>query len=270
MSKFQSSLAASIAIAFRDFRAGLDRHELWLFLGWREVKRHYQRSLIGPFWLTLNMGILVGGLGVLYSQIFRMDIHEYLPFLALGFILWSMIGGVVNDACTVFSSAASTIKQVRMPLSVHVFQFMWKHIITFLHNITIFVVLAVIFRIWPGINGLLFIPAFLILVLNGLSSALILGTISARFRDIPPIVASVTQICFFLTPIIWSPSSLPDRAVFLTFNPFYHLIEITRQPLLGHTASALSWIVCIAMTAVTGIVAVLFFSRFRSRIAYWA
>ena len=164
----------------------------------------------------------------------------------------------------------STIRQVRLPLSVHVFQFMWKHVITFLHNITIFVLLACIFGIWPGVNGLLFFPAMMLLLLNGVWAALILGPISARFRDIPPIVASLTQICFFLTPVFWSPSALPDRALFLAFNPFYHFIQIARQPLLGETASALNWAVCTGITIVLGIVAVLFFSRFRSRIAYWA
>lgn len=256
--------------AFLDFKRGWEQRELWIFMGWREVKKHYQRSIIGPFWLTLNMGILVGGLGVLYSQIFRQEIRDYLPYLALGFIFWALIGNVINESCTVFSSAASTIKQVQMPLSVHVFQLMWKHVITFLHNMSIFVILAMIFGIWPGLNGLIVIPAIALILLNGFFAALILGPVSARFRDIPPIVASATQVIFFMTPIIWSPSALPERALFLTLNPFYHFMEIARQPLLGQVAPMSSWLVCLAITAVLGVIAIAFFSRFRARIAYWA
>jgi ABC-2 type transport system permease protein len=253
----------------RDLISGFDRRELWIFMGWREVRKHYQRSIIGPFWLTLNMGILVGGLGVLYSQIFKQDIREYLPFLATGFILWAVIGSVINDSCVVYSSAAAAIRQVQLPLSVQSYQFVWRNFITFLHNFTIYILVALVFGIWPGLNGLLFFPALLMIMLNGFFISLLLGPLSARFRDIPPIVASFTQIFFFMTPIFWSPQSMPDRALFLILNPFYHFIEIARQPLLGGTGSLTNWVASLAITVILGIVSSTFFCRYRSRIAYW-
>ncbi len=56
----------------------------------------------------------------------------------------------------------------------------------------------------------------------------------------------------------------------LAINPFYHLIEILRDPLLGNPALLQNWLACIGLTIVMGTVAVLFFARFRARIAYWA
>ena len=262
--------ASRIRDCIADFSEGLAKRELWLFLGWRDVRKHYSRSILGPFWLTLSMGVMVGGLGVLYSEIFGQDIHDYLPFLAIGFIMWGLIGTTITGSCDIFSSAATAVRQIRMPMSVYLFQFMWKQLITFGHNFIIYIVVALVFGIWPGINGLLFIPALALVTLNGLFVAMILGPLCARFRDIPMIVASVIQVIFFMTPILWNASMVPNRAFFLSANPFYHFIEITRDPLLGGTGLLQNWLACIGITIVTGVVAFYFFARYRSRIAYWA
>ncbi|KKN78158.1 hypothetical protein LCGC14_0352590 [marine sediment metagenome] len=244
--------------------------ELWLFLGWRDLKKHYSRSMLGPLWLTLSMGIMVAGLGVLYSQILGMPLDEYLPFLALGFIMWGLIGGSINGACNIFSGAAASIRQVQMPYSVYLYQFMWTQLITFGHNFLIYLVIVLIFGLWPGMSVLLLIPALFLITLSGLFCGMILGPLCARFRDIPLIVGSIMQVVFFLTPIIWNAEQLPERAYFVQANPFYHFIEIARDPLLGGTGTLFNWGASLAMTVVLGIVAFWFFSRYRARIAYWA
>lgn len=258
-----------LTATFHDIRAGLRMRDLWLFLGWRDVKRHYSRSLIGPLWLTLSMGVMVAGLGVLYSQIFRQDIRSYLPFIAIGFVIWGLIAGLINGACLVFSGAAESIRQIRLPLSVYILKFTYTQILIFAHNFIIYILVAVIFDISPGIRGLLFLPALFLLIMNGIFVAMILGPLCARFRDIPLIVASFIQIAFFMTPILWYPEQVPERAFFLNANPFYHFIEITRGPLLGQTAALENWLACFGMTVLLGVIALAFFSRFRARIAYW-
>lgn len=266
----RQSLSAMRRDTWIDLREGFRLRELWLFLGWRDVRKHYSRSILGPFWLTLSMGLLVGGLGILYSQIFNQPIHDYLPFLAIGFIAWGLISGLIVGSCNVYSAAAASIRQVRMPLSVYVYQFVWQQLITFAHNFVIYVAVALFFGIWPGLTGLLVVPALLLVSLNGIFAAMVLGPLCARFRDIPMIVASAIQVAFFMSPILWSPEMVPQRAFFVQANPFYHLIEILRDPLLGSPATLTNWLVCILGTAMFGVVAFLFFSRFRQRVPYWA
>ncbi len=74
-------------------------------------------------------------------------------------------------------------------------------------------------------------------IIDAFAICLLLGTFCARFRDIGPIVASIMQIAFFLTPVIWQPEQLGEHAVYLPLNPFFTLIEIVRAPLLGTTPS---------------------------------
>lgn len=256
--------------ALADLRQGIARRELWIYLGWRDVKRHYNRSVLGPFWLTLSMGVMVLGLGLLYSQIMKVDVAHYLPNLAIGLISWGLISGVIVGACNIFSAAGGSLRQIHMPLSIHVYQFVWSQVLTFAHNFIIYFIIIAFFGINPGWSSLLFIPAVTLIIINGIFISLILGPLCARFRDIPMIVGSVMQLAFFMTPIIWSAKTLEGRGLVLAANPFYHFIEIVRDPLLGGTATITNWLACIGMTIALGIVGTAFFARYRARVVYWS
>jgi ABC-type polysaccharide/polyol phosphate export permease len=258
-----------LAKALTDIYDGLNRWELWGTLGWQDIRHRYRRSIIGPFWITLSMGIMVGALGFLYSQFFGQPIREYLPFLALGIIIWGFISTLILDGCIVFIASESVIRQLRSPLSVYVFRVMWRNLIIFAHNMVIYLVIMLIFGIWPGTQGLLAIPGVVILCLNGIWASFLVGLLSARFRDIPMLAANIIQILFFFTPIIWNVEQLRSSKLVAELNPFYHLVEIVRMPLLGHAPPLSTWFVVSGVTVVGYLVALGFFVRFRARIAYW-
>ena len=257
------------ALALHDLVQGARSRHLWGMLGWQDIRRRYRRSVIGPFWLTLSMGVLVAALGTLYGMLLRVEIEHYAPFLALGFVVWTLISGVIIDGCNAFISAEGIIKQVGLPLSVHVYRLLWRNLLILCHNAVVFVIVASIFGVWPGWAGLLAIPGLALLCLNGVWVGLLLGIISARFRDVPPIVESMVRILFFVTPIIWMPELMPRRAFVLDFNPLYHLVEVVRAPLLGQVPGFVSWVVVSCITLGGWIVAFEFFRRYRWRIAYW-
>ena len=93
--------------------------------------------------------------------------------------------------------------------------------------------------------------------------------LSARFRDIPQIIFSAIQVLFFLTPILWSPDLLRSRAYLVDWNPFYHLIEVVRAPLLGTAPAALTYASVLAITGLNLMLTGLLFTRYRGRLAYW-
>ena len=257
------------ALAFFDLVQGGRQHHLWYVLGWQDIRQRYRRSVLGPFWLTLSMGALVAALGTLYGMLFKVEMAAYVPHLALGFIVWALISGVITDGCHVFINAAGIIQQVGLPLSVHVYRLLWRNLLILFHNAAVFVVVAAIFGVSPDWAGFLALPGLVLLCLNGLWAVLLLGIISARFRDVPPIVASIVRICFFVTPIIWMPELVPERAMVLEINPFYHLVEVVRAPLLGEVPGLSSWIAVLSMTVAGWVLAFAFFRRYRWRIAYW-
>lgn len=253
----------------RDIRAGLARWDLWTFIAWNDIRHRYRRSIIGPFWITISMAILVSALGVLYAMLFRLELTEYLPFVAAGFIIWALISGLISESAMLFIQSEGVIKHIKLPYSCYAFQLVFRNFIIFAHNVVIFVFVALIFSINVGWGVLYSFIGLCLVAVNGVSTALFLGVICARFRDVPQVIANVLQLSFFLTPIIWKPELLQERAFFLWANPFYYIVEVVRAPLLGKPVPAVVWIVVTAITVVWFAVAVAFFARFRHRIAYW-
>jgi lipopolysaccharide transport system permease protein len=120
------------------------------------------------------------------------------------------------------------------------------------------------------VSGLLAIPALLLWSLNSLAIVLLLGTFCARFRDILPIVSSVMQIAFFMTPVLWQPGMLgAGGQALLPFNPFFDLLEIVRGPLLGVVPGTHIWLGAGLYSLVLWALAWSLFTRVRGRIAFW-
>jgi lipopolysaccharide transport system permease protein len=253
----------------RDLLDGVRMWELWGTLGWNDIAQRYRRSLIGPFWLTLSMGVMVATIGFVYAILFGQVTREYLPYLALGFIAWGLLSSIVFEACTVFIGSEGIIRQVRVPFSAHVLRMLWRSFIVFAHNILIYVVVAIVFAINPGPQLLLVFPGLLLIGLNGLWMGMVLGAFSARFRDLQPIMTNVMQIFFYVTPIVWRPEQLSHYPAIYNLNPLHHFIELLRMPLLGRAPLPGTWLYVLAITIIGYCVMFWFFARFRNRIAYW-
>lgn len=264
-----SSQPGNFRLALRDLSSGIGSIYIWPMLGWQEIRQRYRRSMIGPFWLTISNGALVCGMGPLYGRLFGMDISTYFPFLAVSFVVWLLIANLINESCTAFIAAEGYVKQIKLPLSVHVLRLVWKNLIIFAHNLVIVVI--VLFFFPPALTWqLLLVPlAVLVIAANGIWVGLLLGLLCARFRDIPQIVASLMQVALFLTPVMWKADMLGRHIWAAKANPLFHFLEIVRQPLLGGGSAAASWTFVLVITLL-GFAATLFvFGRFRARIAYW-
>jgi lipopolysaccharide transport system permease protein len=258
-----------LQLAVMDLVGTIALWPLWVRLGWHDILYRYRRSLLGPFWFTANTAITIVALGIVYSQILKMPIRELMPYVCVGLLIWGFISAILHGSGEVFSGAESYIKQVRLPYLLYVFRFIWSKTIIFAHDLPIFVVVIAYFGMWPGAVALLAIPGFLLLTLNGALVTVTLGMASARFRDVPRIVTSLAQITFLITPILWTPDLLGPRIYLAYCNPFFHLIEIVRGPLLGSLPSIETVWVVVLITALNLVVTVLLFSRYRARIAYW-
>jgi ABC-2 type transport system permease protein/lipopolysaccharide transport system permease protein len=256
-------------LAIKDIRNGIVFAPLWLRLGWNDILQRYRRSLLGPLWLTASMAIMVLSLGVVQTRIFKVDARDFIPFLCVGLLVWGYIASILTEAGTMFTGAEAYVKQIRLPYSVYIYRFTWSKLIIFAHNFVIYLGILIYFSINPGWTVLYVVPGFLLLVLNGVFTSLYVGMASARFRDIPQIINSLIQVLFFITPIFWKPELIGLDSYLIAFNPFYHFVEIVRAPLLGASVSGETYLVVTLITILNGMLALAFFVRFRSRIAYW-
>jgi lipopolysaccharide transport system permease protein len=249
--------------------AGFRIWRVWGIMGWDDIRQRYRRSVLGPFWITLSMGVFILLLGVIYSRLFHMQIETYLPYLAVGFILWGFMSAAVNDSCIAFTDTARIIKQIKLPYSVYILRVVWRNFIIFLHTIVIYIPIAIVFKIEPKLSMLLVIPGLILAVVNLIWLTTVVAILSTRFRDIQPIVGTVIQLGMFATPIMWPISSLGDARIVAEINPIYHLIEVTRAPLIGEVPGQLSWLVAIGMAVVGSGLAIALMVRAARRIVFW-
>jgi ABC-type polysaccharide/polyol phosphate export permease len=256
------TISQEVAAGFRAWR-------VWGIMGWDDIRQRYRRSVIGPFWITLSMGVFILVLGVIYSRLFHTELETYLPYLTVGFVVWGFISASANDSCIAFIDASRIIKQIKLPYSVYVLRVVWRNFIIFLHTIVIFIPIAIIFKIEPNFKMLYEIPGLIVVVVNLIWLTTVIAILSTRYRDIQPIVGTVIQLGMFATPIMWTVSALGDSKIVAEVNPVYHLIEITRAPLLGMAPEPRSWLIACGLAVVGSVLALALMVRASRRIVFW-
>jgi lipopolysaccharide transport system permease protein len=255
--------------AIEDLQGGLARWRLAWALARGDITHRYRGSVLGPFWLTLSTAVMLTALGVLYAKLFKMDVTSYLPWLAVSLIVWATISQVVTDATTSLTGAEGVIRQMPLPYTVHALRVVFRNAVVAAHNLPLIAVVFAVFGVAPTWSILAAIPGFLLIAVAAFAASIFLGMICARFRDIPPIVGSVMQIAFFVSPVIWKPEMVGHWEPWLPINPVFAIMETVRGPIMGTGAGPLIWAMALAWTGALVAGAWVFFVRFRGRIAFW-
>ena len=264
-------MGAQARAAAGDVAEGIRRWRSWTYLAVESVKNQYRRTVIGPWWLTLQTAAYVFGLAILFGAIFHRPLDEFVPYVAGGFIGFQLLAGLTRQGADVFVNNASTLTSTRQPLSVLVFRAAMVELLQFGHTLVIVGAFVAVGLVPLSLKLLLVVPAVLIILLNGLAVGLWLGPTVARFRDVGPFVTSILQVMMFFTPVFWRVDEIhPDsRNALVGWNPFAYLLGLFRDPLLGDFPSALTWTGVAAVTAANVILAFWVFARTRSRLPYW-
>ena len=257
------------ALAWRDLADGARKSWMWTALALQDIKLRYRGSLLGPWWLSITTSVMALTISLVYAHLFSMSVGTYLPYVTIGLVVWQLISGLVTEACETFLRAQSIIEQVPLPFSIHAYRGVCRQLMVFAHNCAILPVVLIATRTPVDWRILEAVPAVAVLAVNGLWVSILLGMLSARFRDIPPIIASLLQVGFFLTPVFWPIEALGDWVPMAAFNPIFAAIDVVRGPLLGVPAAANSWIVLLGSTTLGWLITYALFARFRMRIAYW-
>lgn len=258
------------ADALADLLFGLVRWRVWWVLASNDIRQRYRRSSLGQFWLTLSMAVMIGGIGVVYAIIFGQAVDAYLPFLGVGLIVWTLLAGLLIDLSTCFINAETYLRSYPAPRSTVIYRTIARNFLASAHNFLIVPLILLVFQIPVSLVTLLALPAICLIALNAVWIGMLLGTLCTRFRDLPPIIASVVQLAFLITPVLYRPAQLDERLWVIThLNPFASFVEIVRAPLLNHMPAAHHYLVALICTLIGCAVTLPFYARFRGRILYW-
>ena len=258
-----------LTLSLVDLKQSIASWRLWTLPVWLEIRQRYARSRVGPFWLTISMGVMITSLGVVYGTLFGQKMTDYLPFLASSIVLWTLFSQMILEGSTAYINSAPYIRQVPSPKLIFILQVVWRNLIVLAHNFVIVIGLLIVFGVKSWESLPMFIPGLLVYVLNAMWIAMLAGLLSARFRDLPQIIAALIQIAFYVTPIIFRPEALNRFSFIVEWNPLAYLIDLVRGPLIGQMPSALTWEVTVGMAVIGWPIALLMTGRYLKRLPYW-
>ena len=261
--------AATLNKALKDLTDGVGAYRIWFRLALMETKIQYRRSVLGPFWFVLSTLFMVLAYGILYGTLLQVEISSHLPYVACGLVIWTLYSDIILKGCQVFIQNGRMIQQLPLPLSVYLFKLVCHELIVFAHNISVIVLIFVFLLVSLSWQASMAVISLAVVVANGFVVGLIFGIVSTRFRDFMPIVHSFMRPMLFLTPIIWHADAFPERSAYVWLNPFFHVVEIFRAPLLGEAFPTESFLIVVIFTILFFVVSLLLFSKYRHRIVYW-
>jgi len=260
-------LESRMPTGLTDLWQGLKRLPLAYWLASKDMKGRYARTVIGPFWSVLSNAIFVLVLGLTYGAIFGQRVSEFLPYLAVSMAFWQFINACLNEGPMLFQRSQGLIMTYSLPLSVYAHRLAMDKLNMLLHFLAVYLVLCIVYP--PHFNTQMFLvlPAFLIYYVFGVGAGLLLGVLGVRWRDVGQAMSSLALLLFLITPIFWVKT--PQLAAVADFNPFYHLLEVGRQPLRGMAPTNLNWIVAVCVSVGTLISGATAFVMGRRQVFYW-
>ena len=265
-----AGFAEQVSCAVADIVAGFRGYRSWRYLAVESLKNQYRRTVLGPWWLTVQTALYIVGLALIFGQLLGAGLRSFVPYVALGFVTFVLLQGLTVSASQVFVASPGRLKSIRQPMTSIVLHDAAVVFIQFGHNLVIFAVFFATGQMQAKPQALLALPVIACIAINGVALGLWLGPLVARFRDVGPAVLSVLQVMIFFTPVFYKRSALHGaQANLVAWNPFTYLIDAFRLPLLGVRLHPGDFVGAGVVTVVNLALGLWVFSRYRSRVPYW-
>jgi ABC-type polysaccharide/polyol phosphate export permease len=255
--------------ALTDLVDGARLAPLWWRVGIDQIASRFRRTLLGPIWMVGSLLATSFALGYVFSGLFGTDYRTTFSFLITGVLSWYLLGGSSNEAAAAFTGSASLMQVQKLPLSFYVYLHMQRQFLNFVPQLLAFFLATALLRL-GRIPTWIFVPGFILDMMVLFFVSFIIGIAATRFRDIGHMVGVIMQLLFFMTPIFWKPEQLPAAKRFVVeFNPFWHLMELLRQPLLGAYPATEHWVWASGILVVTASITVITLTYCRKRVVFW-
>ncbi len=204
---------------------------------WSTVKRgfqsRYSASMVGWAWLVLQPLALILVYTLVFSQLMHSRLSgvetnafSYSIYLCAGILTWNFFADVVNRGQTLFIENANLIKKVNFPKICLPAVLSISTLLDFLLIFSLFIVFLLLSGNFPGWPFLSFFPILFVQYVFSIGLGMTLGVLNVFFRDIRQLMMIVLQLWFWVTPIVYPVTTLPEwvRGL-LIFNPMATFID---------------------------------------------
>lgn len=230
----------------------------------RDLKGRYRGTALGFFWIMLNPLLLTLTYVVVFSVIFRVEMENFPVFVLSGILPWIYFSTAISESTTSIISNGGLINKVFLPSEIFPLVCVGTNMLHYLFSVSILLLFLFFFGI-PVSWNLAFFPLILVIqVMFIYGLALIISALTVQFRDLQQMVPNLLLIWFFLTPIIYPITMVPEeiRNV-IALNPVAYLIMSYQDIFFYNRPPSLSGLTIVA--ALSCILIVCGFSFFETR-----
>jgi len=216
--------------------------DLWDYRGFirgsvkRDFQLRYQKSMLGAAWNVINPLAMIFVYTVIFSKLMRAKLpgiegqFAYSIFLCAGVLTWGMFVEVTTRSQNVFINNANLIKKLSFPRITLPVIVLLSALINFAIGFSLFIAFLLITGNFPGLLFLAVIPVLLIQIFFSVGLGITLGVLNVFFRDVGQFYGVVLQFWFWFTPIVYSPTILPDNLrSWLQLNPLAAIMNAYQQ-----------------------------------------
>lgn len=211
---------------------------LWAYKGFvfgstkREFQSKYRNSLLGAGWSVINPLAMIFVYTVIFSQIMRAKLpgvdhgFAYSIYLCAGVLTWGFFAEITTRAQSVFLDNANLLKKISFPKVLLPVIVVLNAFVNFIIVFSIFLLFLLVAGFWPGGVFIAVIPLLFIQVILAIGLGITLGVLNVFFRDVGQFYSIFLQFWFWLTPVVYPVSILPESLrSLMSINPLFPLIH---------------------------------------------
>jgi lipopolysaccharide transport system permease protein len=177
----------------------------------RELKVRYRGSIFGFLWTFLNPLMLMGVYSLVFTVYMRNSMANYTYFMFVGLLPWLWFSTSIISGTSAISDRRDLITKVKFPPHILPLTVIGSALMNYVFTLPLLIVFAWIDRIHFGLPLLAFPLVMLVQLLLSVGLVYITASINVVFRDLQHIIANLVTFAFFLTPIIYEASAIPER-----------------------------------------------------------
>ncbi len=193
----------------------------------RELAARYRGGALGFLWSLVNPLLLL----LVYATVFRLvfapraDVRPYALFLFSGVLVWGFVSSALTDSVETFRANGSLLRKTTVSPEVFPAACVAARLAHLLLALPVLAA-AVVYAAWrgsvrPGLALLEFPGVLLLLTLTVFGISLAISALSVHFGDVRDVVGNLLTLAFFVTPVLYSVESVPERyRGLLRWNPF--------------------------------------------------
>jgi lipopolysaccharide transport system permease protein len=202
----------------------------------RELKARYRGSVLGFFWTFLNPTMLMLVYALVFSVFMRQRIEHYTYFMFVGLLPWIWFSTSIGAGASTISDRRDLLTKVRFPAQVLPATVVATNLCNFLLSLPLILLLGAAFGVFPTVHVVAFPLVVAAQLLFTLALAYLISALNVFFRDLQHIIGNLLTLWFFLTPVIYTPASVPAqyRQLLVWGNPMAVVVTSYQAILYDH------------------------------------